>query len=135
MAKDTHITAPTRFVKAGGIRYAYRAFGAETGTPLVFLQHFRGGPDPLAQGRSAIPFNNAGVASSTSKTPNTIDAMSVIRERPGITSDRSGGLHAFATHSERTIYFIFGLWSWRAVPVSRTLRGAHEGLLGCLKLR
>jgi pimeloyl-ACP methyl ester carboxylesterase len=45
MAKDTHITAPTRFVEAGGIRYAYRRFGAETGTPLVFLQHFRGGLD------------------------------------------------------------------------------------------
>src|SRR5580704_10566687 len=36
MAKDTHVTAPTRFVEAGGIRYAYRRFGAETGTPLVF---------------------------------------------------------------------------------------------------
>jgi hypothetical protein len=34
MAKDTHVTAPTRFVEAGGIRYAYRRFGAETGTPL-----------------------------------------------------------------------------------------------------
>jgi hypothetical protein len=37
MAKDTHTTSPTRFVEAGGIRYAYRRFGAETGTPLVFL--------------------------------------------------------------------------------------------------
>src|SRR5260370_31683308 len=84
MAKDTHITAPSRFVEAGGIRYAYRRFGAETGTPLVFLQHFRGGldnwdplvTDLLAQGRSVILFNNAGVASSTGETPNTIDAMS-----------------------------------------------------------
>jgi pimeloyl-ACP methyl ester carboxylesterase len=84
MAKDTHITAPTRFVEAGGIRYAYRRFGAETGTPLVFLQHFRGGldnwdplvTDLLAQERSVILFNNAGVASSTGETPNTVDAMS-----------------------------------------------------------
>jgi pimeloyl-ACP methyl ester carboxylesterase len=84
MAKDTHITAPTRFVEAGGLRYAYRRFGAETGTPLVFLQHFCGGldnwdplvTDLLAQGRPVIPFNNAGVASSTGETPNTIDAMS-----------------------------------------------------------
>src|SRR6266436_3087157 len=83
MAKDSDITAPTRFVEAGGIRYAYRRFGAENGTPLVFLQHFRGGLDnwdPLvtdlfAQGRSVILFNNAGVASSTGETPNTIDAM------------------------------------------------------------
>src|SRR5260370_33900710 len=84
VAKDTHITAPTRFVEAGGTRYAYRRFGAETGTPLVFLQHFRGGldnwdpllTDLLARGRSVILFNNAGAASSTGETPNTIDAMS-----------------------------------------------------------
>src|ERR1700730_16828013 len=83
MATDTHITAPNRFVEAGGIRYAYRRFGAESGTPLVFLQHFRGGldnwdplvTDRLAQGRPVILFNNAGVASSSGETPNTIDAM------------------------------------------------------------
>ena len=83
MAKDTHVTAPTRFVEADGIRYAYRRFGSESGTPLVFLQHFRGGldnwdplvTDGLAQGRPVILFNNAGVASSSGETPNTIDAM------------------------------------------------------------
>jgi pimeloyl-ACP methyl ester carboxylesterase len=83
VGKDTHITAPTRFVEAGGIRYAYRRFGAETGTPLIFLQHFRGGldnwdplvTDGLAQGRPVILFNNAGVASSSGETPYTIDAM------------------------------------------------------------
>ena len=37
MAKDTHVTAPTRFVEANGSRYAYRRFGSESGTPLVFL--------------------------------------------------------------------------------------------------
>jgi pimeloyl-ACP methyl ester carboxylesterase len=69
-AKDTHVTAPTRLVEANGIRYAYRRFGSESGTPLVFLQHFRGGldnwdplvTDGLAQGRPVILFNNAGVA-------------------------------------------------------------------------
>ena len=45
MPADSHLTAPTRFTQAGGIRYAYRRFGAGTGTPLVFLQHFRGGMD------------------------------------------------------------------------------------------
>ncbi len=83
MTADTHITAPTRFVEANGIRYAYRRFGAEMGTPLVFLQHFRGGldnwdplvTDGLAQGRPVILFNNAGVASSSGETPDTIDAM------------------------------------------------------------
>lgn len=83
MTTDTHVTAPTRFVEVNGIRYAYRRFGAETGTPLVFLQHFRGGldnwdplvTDGLAQGRPVILFNNAGVASSSGETPDTIDAM------------------------------------------------------------
>jgi hypothetical protein len=83
MAKDTHVTAPTRFVEANGIRYAYRRFGSESGTPLVFLQHFRGGldnwdplvTDGLAQGRPVILFNNAGVASSSGETPDTVEAM------------------------------------------------------------
>jgi len=83
MTKDTHVTAPICFVEADGIRYAYRRFGSESGTPLVFLQHFRGGldnwdplvTDGLAQGRPVILFNNAGVASSSGETPNTIDAM------------------------------------------------------------
>jgi pimeloyl-ACP methyl ester carboxylesterase len=83
MAKDTHVTAPTRFLKANGIHYAYRRFGSESGAPLVFLQHFRGGldnwdpvvTDGLAQGRPVILFNNAGVASSSGETPDTVDAM------------------------------------------------------------
>src|SRR5271170_2034556 len=83
MSKDTHVTAPTRFVEGNGIRNAYRRFGSESGTPLVFLQHFRGGldnwdplvTDGLAQGRPVILFNNAGVASSSGETPDTVDAM------------------------------------------------------------
>src|SRR6202035_5480282 len=83
MAKDTHVTAPICFVEADGIRYAYRRFGSESGTPLVFLQPCRGGldnwdplvTDGLAQGRPVILFNNAGVASSSGETPDTIDAM------------------------------------------------------------
>src|SRR5258706_453860 len=51
--------------------------------PLVFLQHCRGGldnwdptvPVGLAHGRPVILFNNAGVASSSGETPNTIEAM------------------------------------------------------------
>ena len=37
-----HATAPTQFVEANGIRFAYRQFGQEGGTPLLFMQHFRG---------------------------------------------------------------------------------------------
>lgn len=84
MSTDTHLTAPTRFIESGGIRYAYRRFGAQTGTPLLFLQHFRGGldhwdplvTDGLAQERPVILFNNTGVASSSGETPETVEAMS-----------------------------------------------------------
>jgi pimeloyl-ACP methyl ester carboxylesterase len=83
MSKVTHTTAPTRYVEAGGLRYAYRRFGADAGIPLLLLQHFRGGMDnwdPLltdgfARDRPVILFNNAGVASTSGETPSTIDAM------------------------------------------------------------
>jgi hypothetical protein len=44
----SHLTAPTQFVTGNGIRYAYRRFGAENRTPLIFLQHFRGGMGRVA---------------------------------------------------------------------------------------
>ena len=79
-----HMTAPTQFVEANGIRFAYRRFGIETGVPLLFMQHFRGGmdhwdpmvTDGFARDRPVILFDNAGVASSSGKTPDTFDAMS-----------------------------------------------------------
>ncbi|NMK46995.1 alpha/beta hydrolase [Achromobacter sp. Bel] len=83
MTTSTHVTAPTQFLVANGVRYAYRRFGAATGTPLVFLQHFRGGldnwdplvTDGLAQGRPVILVNYAGVASSGSEPAQTVDGM------------------------------------------------------------
>lgn len=45
MSDHSHLSAPNQFVEANGIRYAYRRSGAKSGTPLVFLQHFRGGMD------------------------------------------------------------------------------------------
>ena len=80
---STHITAPTQFVEANGVRYAYRRFGGEQGVPLVFLQHFRGGmdnwdpliTDGLAQGRPVILVNYAGVASSGGEPAATVDGM------------------------------------------------------------
>jgi pimeloyl-ACP methyl ester carboxylesterase len=78
-----HVTAPTQFVEANGIRFAYRRFGRESGTPLLLMQHFRGGMDhwdPLvtdgfAETRPVILFDNAGVAASSGLTPDRIDAM------------------------------------------------------------
>jgi pimeloyl-ACP methyl ester carboxylesterase len=79
----THSTAPTEFAEANGIRFAYRRFGSGTGTPLVFLQHFRGGmdhwdplvTDGLAQSRPVILFDNTGVSGSSGETPSSVDAM------------------------------------------------------------
>ena len=73
----THVTAPTLFAEAKGIRYAYRRFGQETRVPLLFMQHFRGGldhwdpaiTDGFGGDRPVILFDNAGVASSSGETP------------------------------------------------------------------
>jgi pimeloyl-ACP methyl ester carboxylesterase len=77
------VTAPTQFVEAKGIKFAYRRFGTEGGVPLLLMQHFRGTmdhwdpavTDGFARDRPVILFNNAGVSSSSGETPDTIDAM------------------------------------------------------------
>jgi pimeloyl-ACP methyl ester carboxylesterase len=81
MANDTQLSAPTRFVESEGVRYAYRRFGSENGTPIILLPHFRAGldhwdplvTDGLSKGRSVILFNNAGVASSGGEPADTIE--------------------------------------------------------------
>jgi pimeloyl-ACP methyl ester carboxylesterase len=79
----THQTAPTQFVEANGIRFAYRRFGKSGGVPLVFNQHFTGTmdhwdpavTDGLAKEREVILFNNAGVSSSSGEVPTSIEGM------------------------------------------------------------
>jgi pimeloyl-ACP methyl ester carboxylesterase len=79
----THRTAPTQFVEANGIRFAYRHFGKPGGVPLVFNQHFTGTmdhwdpavTDGLANEREVILFNNAGVSSSSGEVPTTCQGM------------------------------------------------------------
>jgi len=83
MTAHTHQTAPTQFVEANGIRFAYRRFGNAGGVPLVFNQHFTGTMDHwdpavtngLAKERDVILFNNAGVSSSSGEVPTTIAGM------------------------------------------------------------
>jgi pimeloyl-ACP methyl ester carboxylesterase len=80
---QTHVTVPTRFVESEGIRFAYRRFGRDSGIPLLFFQHFRGGmdhwdpavTDGFAQDRHVVLFDNAGVAGSSGDTPSTIEEM------------------------------------------------------------
>ena len=83
MIQHNHQTAPTQFVEANGIRFAYRRFGKPSGVPLVFNQHFRGTmdywdpavTDGLAGNREVILFNNAGVSSSSGKVPTSFQQM------------------------------------------------------------
>jgi pimeloyl-ACP methyl ester carboxylesterase len=79
----THQTAPTQFVEANGIRFAYRRFGKTGGLPLVFNMHFTGTmdhwdpavTDGFAKDREVILFNNAGVSSSSREVPTTFQEM------------------------------------------------------------
>src|SRR5438105_8681047 len=79
----THQTAPTQFVEANGIRFAYRRFGKPDGVPLVFNMHYIGTmdhwdptiTDGLARDREVILFNNAGVSSSSGEVPTTFEEM------------------------------------------------------------
>ncbi|HEX3404013.1 MAG TPA: alpha/beta hydrolase [Acetobacteraceae bacterium] len=83
MAQYTHATAPTQFVAANGIRFAYRRFGNPQGLPVVLNQHFRGTmdywdpavTDGLARTREVILFDNAGIAASSGEVPATIPRM------------------------------------------------------------
>jgi pimeloyl-ACP methyl ester carboxylesterase len=85
MIRHTHQTAPTQFVEANGIRFAYRRFGTPGGVPLVMNIHFTGTmdhwdpavTDGLAQNREVILFNNAGIASSSGTVPESIEKMAV----------------------------------------------------------
>src|ERR1700721_3106197 len=79
----SHQTAPTQFVEANGIRFAYRRFGKTGGVPLVFSQHYIGTmdywdptvTDGLARDREVILFNNAAVSSSSGEVPTTFEQM------------------------------------------------------------
>jgi pimeloyl-ACP methyl ester carboxylesterase len=83
MTDYTHQTAPTRFVEANGIRFAYRRFGKADGVPLVFNQHYTGTmdhwdpavTDGFAKEREVVLFDNAGVSSSSGEAPESFDQM------------------------------------------------------------
>lgn len=83
---------PTKFVDAGGVRYAYRELGPTGGVPVVFLHHFTAVLDDwdprvidgIAGNHHVIAFDNRGIGSSSSKVPTNVgqmgsDAISFIR--------------------------------------------------------
>src|SRR5882757_7030305 len=79
----THHTAPTQFVDAAGIKFAYRRFGKKAGVPIVLNMHFTGTmdhwdpavTDGLAAEREVIIFNQAGISSTSGETPGSIYEM------------------------------------------------------------
>lgn len=79
----TAITAPTQFVEAAGIKFAYRRLGKKSGVPLILFQHFIGTLDNwdplvidgLAKDREVIMFDNRGIASTEGEVPATYQAM------------------------------------------------------------
>jgi pimeloyl-ACP methyl ester carboxylesterase len=83
MSAATHQTAPTRYIEANGIRFAYRRFGVSGTVPLVFNMHFMGTmdhwdpavTDGFAKDRDVILFDNAGVSSSSGEVPETFAQM------------------------------------------------------------
>jgi pimeloyl-ACP methyl ester carboxylesterase len=76
--------APTKFLSAGGVDFAYRELGEQNGgTPVVFLGHLAAvldnwDPrvvDGIAAKRHVIAFDNRGVGASSGSTPNTMEQM------------------------------------------------------------
>jgi pimeloyl-ACP methyl ester carboxylesterase len=84
MASYSHHTAPTQFVDAAGIRFAYRRFGKSGDVPLVFNMHFTGTmdhwdpavTDGLAATREVILFNSTGISSTSGEVRTSVEEMS-----------------------------------------------------------
>jgi pimeloyl-ACP methyl ester carboxylesterase len=83
MPQDTHETALTRFVEAGGIRFAYRRFGRSGGTPLLLLNYFAANMDNwdpkvtngFATEHDVILIDYPGIGGSSADTPSTVAAL------------------------------------------------------------
>jgi len=85
---DTALTttwknAPTHTIDAGGVTFAYRKLGPDTGVPVVFLTHLAAvldnwDPrvvDGIAAKHRVITFDNRGVGASSGSTPTSIEGM------------------------------------------------------------
>jgi len=80
----TYQHAPTETIDIGGTRFAYRQLGADTGVPVVFLNHLAAvldnwDPrviDGIAAKRRVIVFDNRGIGASGGSTPDSVEAMS-----------------------------------------------------------
>ena len=76
--------APTQFINAGGINFAYREYGQQNGgTPVIFLNHLAAvldnwDPriiDGIAAKHHVVIFDNRGVGASTGEPAKSIEQM------------------------------------------------------------
>ena len=83
MPNDTHETAPTKFVQAGDIQFAYRRFGPRGARPLVLLDYIAANMDDwdpnvtngFAAEHDVILFDYPGIGRSSGETPSTVAAL------------------------------------------------------------
>ena len=83
MMVKTYEHAPTETVEIAGTRFAYRQLGADTGVPVIFLNHLAAvldnwDPrviDGIAAKRRVIVFDNRGIGASGGSTPTSVEAM------------------------------------------------------------
>jgi pimeloyl-ACP methyl ester carboxylesterase len=79
----TYKHAQTNTVDVGGVKFAYRQLGADTGMPVIFLNHLGAvldnwDPrvvDGIAARRRVITFDNRGIGASQGSTPDSVEAM------------------------------------------------------------
>jgi pimeloyl-ACP methyl ester carboxylesterase len=82
-SNTTWKTAPTQTLNAGGVQFAYRQLGPDTGVPVLLLTHLAAvldnwDPrviDGIAAKHRVIAFDNRGVGASSGSTPTTIEEM------------------------------------------------------------
>jgi pimeloyl-ACP methyl ester carboxylesterase len=74
---------PTRTIAVGGVPFAYRELGPDSGVPVIFLHHLMAVLDDwdpriidgIAAQRRVIAFDNRGVGASGGSVPPTIEEM------------------------------------------------------------
>jgi len=95
-SNTTWTNTPTQTINAGGVKFAYRQLGPDTGVPVVLLTHLAAvldnwDPrviDGIAAEHRVIAFDNRGVGASSGSTPTTIEEMA----RDAVTFIRALGL-------------------------------------------
>ncbi len=82
-AKYTYATVPTRFIEAGGIKFAYRSYGKQGDIPVIYFNHLTANldncdpriMDAIAAERHIISFDYRGVGATTGEQGTSIADM------------------------------------------------------------